>query len=370
MHSLRRALLLGASSLLLASAVSAQALATLDPPRAGGEPLASPLRVLVVGNAPFATGADGALDGISVEIWREVATELGIDFTLERADTIPEALSQINRGEADVAIGPISITAERARLVHFVQPYFESALGILAPATGVSFWERLRPFLSGAFLGGAAILFTVLLGVGVLLWWVEYRRNAMFARGPMRGWGTGLWLAIVTMTTVGYGDKVPVTPAGRTIASVWMLISMLTVSSLTAFLATALTVASLDRSTLDSADDLPGRKVAAVKGSTGAAFARRQGARIVPVASVGEAIDRVAAGEAEAVVHDRPMLQYELRERAEADLVVSRSTYEPQDYGFAVRTGDELAHRLDVTLLELVEGGRVARIVDDWLESS
>jgi voltage-gated potassium channel len=46
--------------------------------------------------------------------------------------------------------------------------------------------------------------------------------------------GDGIWWALVTMTTVGYGDRVPVTPAGRTIGVLIMFTGVALVSLFTA----------------------------------------------------------------------------------------------------------------------------------------
>jgi voltage-gated potassium channel len=51
--------------------------------------------------------------------------------------------------------------------------------------------------------------------------------------------GDGLWWAIVTMTTVGYGDEYPVTPAGRVVGVFVMLIGVSLVGTLSGYLANA-----------------------------------------------------------------------------------------------------------------------------------
>ena len=139
-------------------------------------------------------------------------------------------------------------------------------------------------------------------------------------------------------------------------------------SSLTAFLATTLTVASLEHGAISEAADLNGREVAAVEGSTGAAFARRHGASVVPVENVAAGLEAVANDAAEATVYDRPMLQYGLQNTPHEGLVLSPASYEPQGYGFAVNHENvRLESELDVGLLELAENGALQRIVDLWL---
>lgn len=53
----------------------------------------------------------------------------------------------------------------------------------------------------------------------------------------IQSYGDALWWAVVTVTTVGYGDRYPVTPAGRGIAVVLMLVGIGLVGVITASVA-------------------------------------------------------------------------------------------------------------------------------------
>lgn len=267
-----------------------------------------------------------------------------------------------------MAIGPISITAQRAQLVQFSQPYYQSSLGILAPAAD-SLLSKIRPFLTKTFLAGTSGLMLVLLGVGSLVWLLERKHNPeQFPAHPLKGIGNGVWLALVTMTTVGYGDRVPLSAAGRVVCGVWMLVSMIVASSLTAFMATALTLSQLDGPRLSEASDMKSRPVAVVAGSTSESFARTHRARLQPQDTLEDAIGLVQDGSSDAVVADRPMLQHWISNNAASDLQLSEASYLPHGYGFAIsHDAVELRSELDLALLRLIAQGRMSQLSAQWL---
>jgi len=93
-------------------------------------------------------------------------------------------------------------------------------------------WSRVQaediPRLAAFFLVAVAVS-------GYLLFRIESPRNEAF-RSPE----DGLWWAIVTLTTTGYGDKYPITTAGRLFAGVAMVLGMGVVAIVTAKIATVM----------------------------------------------------------------------------------------------------------------------------------
>jgi voltage-gated potassium channel len=84
--------------------------------------------------------------------------------------------------------------------------------------------------LEGLKLAAVAAVATVILG-GVIVASIETT-----AREPWTAWD-GIWWAVTTVTTVGYGGLEPQTDSGRIIASVIMLVGIGFVALLTAFIA-------------------------------------------------------------------------------------------------------------------------------------
>ena len=86
--------------------------------------------------------------------------------------------------------------------------------------------------------------------------------------GAAAGIGSGFWWSAVTMTTVGYGDKAPITLGGRVVAFIWMLLAIIIVSVFTATITSTLTVAHLDVA-VKGPQDLPKVRVGAIANTTG-----------------------------------------------------------------------------------------------------
>ncbi len=77
-------------------------------------------------------------------------------------------------------------------------------------------------------------------------------------------YGLALWWAVSTVTTVGYGDVVPVQPGGRLVASILMLFGFAFLSLITGTIASALVTrygaaASQSREILEGIQRLEGR---------------------------------------------------------------------------------------------------------------
>jgi polar amino acid transport system substrate-binding protein len=230
----------------------------------------------------------------------------------------------------------------------------------------VTWVSALSRIASGAFLQSLAALLGVLTLVGLLVWLAERRRNVQFQRGPAQGVGSGIWWSAVTMTTVGYGDKAPVTLAGRLIALVWMFASIILISGFTAAIASSLTLGELQQSIRD-AGDLRGKHVLTLAGSTTAAYLDEQLIHYRTAPSLDDALQRVADGQADAMVYDAPILRYLVNERQDSALRVLPTVFARQDYGIALPAGSPLREQINRRILRIVGSPEWASLLKSYL---
>lgn len=54
---------------------------------------------------------------------------------------------------------------------------------------------------------------------------ILYCSESADSNAMIRTFGDAFWYSLVTLTTVGYGDLVPVTPLGHTVGMIFLLLS-------------------------------------------------------------------------------------------------------------------------------------------------
>lgn len=170
------------------------------------------LIVGVAGSQPFVFPNASEDKGIAVDLWEGLALKKGWTYSYRYFDQVEEAISELERESLDVLIGPISITSSRLEKIQFSQPFYNSSLAIVSRSDELTFWQEIKPFFSFRLVIAVGIFLFILAIVGSLFWLAE-RKNSpeQFPKDPINGIGNGMWFAVVTMSTVGYGDKAPVT---------------------------------------------------------------------------------------------------------------------------------------------------------------
>ena len=222
---------------------------------------------LVVGTRvvpPFAMlNEDNQWEGISIDLLREVKAELqdecGHEIKLEfKIQTLKEMLAAVSESEVDIVAAALTMNYEREKRMDFTHPFHTSGLGIAVGAKQrQSGWSGIvEAILSETFLRIVAGLFLAMLVSALAIYLFERNANPEhFDHGWFKGVAAGMWWAAVTLTTVGYGDKVPRSLGGRLIALVWMFAGLFIIAGFTAAVTSALTLTEL-RSKVNGPADL------------------------------------------------------------------------------------------------------------------
>jgi polar amino acid transport system substrate-binding protein len=315
---------------------------------------------------PFAVKTENGWDGIAIELVRRIAEERSFRVEL-REMGLAEMLDAVANGKVHAAAAAITITAGREQMLDFTHPFFTSGLGIAVPQRSELTWvSALKRIASGPFIQSLVALLAVLTLWGVLMWLSEQRSNGQFSRKPLRGIGSGIWWSAVTMTTVGYGDKAPVTLAGRIIGLIWMFTSIIVISGFTAAIASSLTVDELQQ-TVVGLEDLYRKRVVTVSASTSAGFLDRNLVRYRSIPTAAKALNELAKGHADAVVYDAPILQYLVAESHSADLQVLPNRLARQDYGIALPPESPFREELNRQILSIITEAEWTLMLEGYL---
>ncbi|MDK1373299.1 MULTISPECIES: transporter substrate-binding domain-containing protein [unclassified Sinorhizobium] len=330
-----------------------------------------PDRELVVGTkeaSPFSMKQpDGSWTGISIELWRQIAQELGLKFRLVEEPSVQSLLEATARGDYDLSVAAITITPERERSVDFSQPFYNTGLGIAVSLNRMSIWrEIIRTMTSLGFLQAAGALIGISFLVGALIWLFERRHNEEFGGSAAKGLGASIWWSAEVMTQASTGHRGPRTLAGRALAIIWMVVSIITIAIFTASVTSALTTRQI-RGVVSSVDDLPGVRVGALAGSATLDFLVRERIGYRNFDRVEDGLNMLSSGSIDAFVYDKPLLAWLVAQKFSNSVGVLDVTFEPQSYGIAMPTGSRYRNATDVALLEAIRSEKWKQTLFSYL---
>ena len=329
----------------------------------------APPRSLIVGVmvAPplYMKTADNRWEGFAVELWQAVAQQIGIPFQFREFSTLEHLINALEKREIDV-IPSLAVRDTFESTMDFSQSYLKTGLSIAVPAEGAEYrWIRIfEGIFSEHILKAIGLLMLMSLVAGIIVWAFERRRNSeMFGEGAAEGIGLGIWWAMVTMTTVGYGDKAPRTIGGRIVALVWMIFSIIFIASFTANITTSLTISEL-KGKVRGFSDLYNARVGSISHSEGFDFLAKQGIAAIPFENLQEGLLAVAGKKIDAFVLNEQILKHLVKKEFPGRVQVLPETFDEYFVSIALQEKSPLRKPINKALLKFMKTEKWAELVN------
>ncbi|XP_057312707.1 uncharacterized protein LOC130654183 [Hydractinia symbiolongicarpus] len=170
---------------------------------------------------------------------------------------------------------------------------------------------------------------------GAMFWFCEPTKVEHKGRGmSLAGIFEGLYLAIMTSTTVGYGDKIPETTSGRIYIVFWTLLGLVLTGIVTGSLSSALSVASIN----SMKQNLPDDKMLALYGSAEYTYGKKRIKKFeknVTYYSYEELFEPLKNKTVKYALLDRYVAEILKSNISDYGLTVNKAFDEPTDFGVA-----------------------------------
>ncbi|MBZ9729002.1 transporter substrate-binding domain-containing protein [Salegentibacter sp. JZCK2] len=323
---------------------------------------------LVIGitpTPPFVMQENGEYNGLSIDSWQLVNEDLDLDYEYKEYASLGDLLNAVENKEVDFSINPVTVTNNRMQRMDFSQPYFISHTGV-AKRSESQIFSYLGNLFSWNFISAILILLAVIFIFGFLVWIFERKKNAEEFGSGSRGILQGFWWSAVTMTTVGYGDKSPRTTGGRVIALIWMFMAIIIISSLTAGIASSLTVQTMNDE-ITGVQDLSKFEVTTVKSSSAQELLSLYNIQHKEVFSEKEGMQLLKDKQTRLFVYDEPILRYELKRRGlDNEIEVLQKTLKKDYYGYSFPKNSALLEKINPVLIGVMKTMEWNSIMADY----
>lgn len=143
--------------------------------------------------------------------------------------------------------------------VDFATSYFPMGMSLVYyhPSRSSSSTQAIIDALLGvSMMNACGFIATVTIIAAHIVWLLERKENPeQFSFDYLDGVGDGLWWSVVTLTTVGYGDTVPISKLGRIFGVFWMFMGLIVGAIFLGAISTAITITYSSTDTVASWSD-------------------------------------------------------------------------------------------------------------------
>ncbi|MGB3245142.1 MAG: transporter substrate-binding domain-containing protein [Sulfitobacter sp.] len=335
---------------------------------AGQSAMSQELLFTTVTREPFSIVQEGNNAGFSIDLLSEIAKDLRRPIMIDRKDGFKEMLDAVQAGEADGAIANISITAAREATMDFTLPIFSSGVQVMLHQDQSS--SALFSALFTRDIAYALLLaFGVLFGCGILMWAFERARQEYFDRPFREAIFPSFWWALNLVVNGGFEERMPRSTGGRLIGVVMVVSSLFIVSVFVARITAAMTVEAI-QSNVQSINELDGRSVGTIGGSTSAELLDARNISYTAFTDLNEMLGDFETKTLDAVVFDAPILAYYIQNRGSGKGRLMERIFKPENYGIALQAGSPLREDINRSILHLRENGVYDQLIAKWFGSA
>ncbi len=249
------------------------------------------------------------------------------DVKMQNVD-LATALNNVQTGVSDIAIGNITINAQRESVIDFTIPYNNSPVKLLKKDT-TGMWNKCCNFF-GNMIIPAALFVVFLIISGMIFSVLEKDLNGdNNDEGFLAGAGHGIWLSLNLSSTSGLGDVAPKTISGRIFAAFIMMSGIMYFGAIIGISAASWNKASVQSYSMG---ELKQQKVATIRNTSSHNLMTHAGNEPKLYDNIDKCMVALYKGEVDSVMYDECVLNDYVKD----DYKVLKDVYLPQQYGIAV----------------------------------
>ena len=314
------------------------------------------LKVGVHASPPFVMDKSGQPSGMAVDLWKELADELGVKYEYQVFPTVRSLVDATADGQIDVAVTNLTVTRKRAERIDFTQPWFDAGLRIMVNEDrGSGFAAIVEGLRDAGHLQAYGWLAFVVAAATVFLTLFDRRFNPEFPGT----WRDGIAESFYSVMSVATSGRLPSRKntfgwIGRIMQAFWLVCGIAVLAYVTSSVTSVMTTLSLS-SQIHSLEDLPGTTTGVFEGSVAEEFARDEGLRSSGYENMDGAVSALLSDDIAAIIGDAPVLEYYAYKHPGEPLDVVGPLFEPDKYAFGLPPNSPLTRPLSLAILSAKE---------------